>query len=281
MPDVQLNNGRNHAQRTGIEAALGAAVRALQDENVVTVRDPLRLLWRRWWVILLAMVVAVALAVGYSLLQEPTYIASSKLLVVQEEADPPANASNANTLIIPGSVAGDVAGLRDMTATVMHAVDTRPVAEAVVRQLGLGIGPDDLLQRLSVNRLEDTQFIEVRYEGSDPEEAQRIVNGIGDVFSEQIFEVASNARVSTRVWEEATPPSAPTSPEPVRNGALALVLGGLLGIGLAFLLERLDDSWRSPEEVEQIMGAPTLGAIPQLDLRGVASVSNKKRKGER
>lgn len=268
MPDVELKNGRKHADRTGIEIALGAAVEALQDENVVSVRDPLRVLWRRLWVIVLAMIVAVGLAVGFSLLQEPTYTASSKLLVKQEEADPPANAPN--NLIIPGSLAGDVAGLRDITGTVMHAVDTRPVVAAAVLQSGLSISPDDVLQRLSVSRLEETQFIEVRYQGSDPEETQLIVNTIGDVFSEQIFEVASNARISTRVWEEATVPSTPTGPEPLRNAGLALVLGGLLGIGLAFLLERLDDRWRSPEEVEQISGAPTLGTIPQLNLRKVS-----------
>lgn len=54
------------------------------------------------------------------------------------------------------------------------------------------------------------------------------------------------------------------SPDPVRNGALALVLGLMLGVGLAFLLEYLDDSWRSPEEVEQVSGVPTFGVIPEF-----------------
>jgi capsular polysaccharide biosynthesis protein len=40
------------------------------------------------------------------------------------------------------------------------------------------------------------------------------------------------------------------------------MLGGILGLGLAFLLENLDDSWRSPEEVELVSGVPTFGVIP-------------------
>jgi capsular polysaccharide biosynthesis protein len=58
-------------------------------------------------------------------------------------------------------------------------------------------------------------------------------------------------------------PDEPVSPNPVRNGILALALGLMLGVGLAFLLEYLDDSWRSPEEVEHITGVPTFGTIPE------------------
>jgi capsular polysaccharide biosynthesis protein len=40
----------------------------------------------------------------------------------------------------------------------------------------------------------------------------------------------------------------------------------MLGVGLAFLLEYLDDSWRSPEEVEQFLGLPNFGTIPHFDV---------------
>jgi capsular polysaccharide biosynthesis protein len=68
------------------------------------------------------------------------------------------------------------------------------------------------------------------------------------------------------VWEYATVPGAPESPDPLRNGLVALALGLLLGMGLAFLLEYLDDSWRSPEEVEQASGIPMFGVIPKFDV---------------
>jgi capsular polysaccharide biosynthesis protein len=67
------------------------------------------------------------------------------------------------------------------------------------------------------------------------------------------------------VWEPAAVPEEPVSPNPLRNGLLGLVLGLMLGMGLAFLLEYLDDSWRSPEEVERISGVPTYGIIPTIE----------------
>jgi len=69
--------------------------------------------------------------------------------------------------------------------------------------------------------------------------------------------------ITATVWEQAAMPDSPVSPDPVRDGMLALALGLLLGVGLAFLLEHLDDQWRSPEELEQVTGVPTLSVIPE------------------
>lgn len=73
---------------------------------------------------------------------------------------------------------------------------------------------------------------------------------------------------------EADPPSSPISPKPVRNAALALVLGSLLGVGLAFLRDHLDDSLRTPEDLDRISGGevPTIGFIPQLEEEGAGVV---------
>ena len=64
-------------------------------------------------------------------------------------------------------------------------------------------------------------------------------------------------------------PQSPVSPDPVRNLLLALVAGVMLGVALAFLLEYMDDSWRSPEEAEQISGVPTFGVIPAFKVSKV------------
>jgi capsular exopolysaccharide synthesis family protein len=73
----------------------------------------------------------------------------------------------------------------------------------------------------------------------------------------------------------ATEPSTPISPQPIRNAALALVAGVVLGLALAFLLEQLDDQVHGRDEVEAATdGLPILGLIPRSkrrDRRPVAS----------
>jgi non-specific protein-tyrosine kinase len=64
----------------------------------------------------------------------------------------------------------------------------------------------------------------------------------------------------------ATVPASPVRPQPVRNAIIALVLGLVLGIGLVFLLEYLDDSVKSKDDLERATGGlPVLGVIPLVD----------------
>ena len=73
---------------------------------------------------------------------------------------------------------------------------------------------------------------------------------------------------TTRVVEKARPPRRPFRPSYGRNGLLALLLGGGFGVGLALLLEFLDRSIRTVEQVEESLHLPALGVIPALGAAG-------------
>jgi polysaccharide biosynthesis transport protein len=68
---------------------------------------------------------------------------------------------------------------------------------------------------------------------------------------------------NVEVAQAATPPTSPSSPKTSRNTLLGGVLGLLLGLGLAFLLERLDRRIREPKDLEAIYGLPLLGVVPE------------------
>lgn len=231
-------------------------VRVVDDEPSLTVRDLLRIVWRRLLVVMLVATLLTGMAVGASLLQTPVYEASTEVLVGQEQTgDTPTNLSN------------DIAGLQQITQTVAVAVDSRVVAADTIEELGLRMSPEDLLENLSVQQVPETQFIQLTYRDTDPKQAQEIANTLAEVSSQRISEVSPTASaITATVWEPAVEPDAPFSPAPIRNGVLALMLGIMLGVGLTFLLEYLDDSWRSPEEVERISGVPTFGIIPEFKI---------------
>jgi succinoglycan biosynthesis transport protein ExoP len=67
-----------------------------------------------------------------------------------------------------------------------------------------------------------------------------------------------------QVLQPAELPTSPTSPDHVRNAALALFVGLALGVGVAFLRERLDDRLRDRSDLEQRLGASVLAVIPQI-----------------
>ncbi len=60
-------------------------------------------------------------------------------------------------------------------------------------------------------------------------------------------------------------PMRPSSPSLIRNMLVALLLGGVLGIGLAFAFEQVDETVSDPTDVERALGLPLLGTIPKSD----------------
>jgi capsular exopolysaccharide synthesis family protein len=69
---------------------------------------------------------------------------------------------------------------------------------------------------------------------------------------------------NVRILDRAEPPERPASPRPLRSLALAMLLGLAGGVGLAFLLEMLDTTITTREQVEERLGLAFLGIIPSI-----------------
>ena len=167
--------------------------------------------------------VVVFAAVGVStasLTQSPTYEASAHVLVGWQQE------GRLETL----------EHWEPLSQTMTSAIDSRPVAEETIQRLQLEMTPTELLDNLTVEQVETAQFIRLTYEDTDPVRAQRIVNTVGEVFSEFISDRSSE--FTATVWEKAMIPTTPASPHPLRNGLLTLVVGLVLSSGLALRLPR-------------------------------------------
>lgn len=217
----------------------------------MTFSDALKIINRYKLLVIAAALLAGIFGYFFSARQTKLYEASITVLVGQNQG----LAENLNL----------TTALQEVANSMSKMISSRTVAEKVVGDLNLNETPEDLLEHLSARPVQQTQLIDVSYTDSDPEKAARVANGIGNAFAELIQKTeSSRSGLTAQVWQSATVPSTPVKPTPTRNAILAALLGLGLGVGLAFILDRLDTGWRSMEEVEEVLGLPILGVIPQM-----------------
>lgn len=76
---------------------------------------------------------------------------------------------------------------------------------------------------------------------------------------------AAQTMDSVTLFERAQPPTSPVRPKPLNTAAVAATAGLVAAIALAFLVEYLDDTIKTPDEVRDSLGLGTLGAVPSMN----------------
>jgi capsular polysaccharide biosynthesis protein len=237
-----------------------------EEEVFVSIADTARSARRRLWIVILVPLLTVGAAVGVSLLQQPVYDASAEV-VLSPRGSQQDNLSNTISGLQALAIEMEAAGLN--RSMVEEIVDTQGEPSA--------LSEADLNDNLTIAQLEDTRFLTLTYKDTAPGQAQEVVNDAAKIFANKAPQASGvEADAAMQVSALAGVPTTPEEPDLLRNAFGALVIGLMLGIGLAFLLEySYLRGLYSPEKVECLSGVPTFGTIPDFE----AARSKQMRRG--
>lgn len=208
---------------------------------------------RRWWWLILAAVSAgsvVTFLVSTGL--TPTYEARTTLLVVQRQGGEGVVQLN------------DLQTAERLANTFSRLVTLRPVLDRAIQEGGLPFTAEALSERVAVVNPRGTQLLQVTARSSDPALASQIANTVSRAFISSNEAALTSRPGQVSVVEEALPPIDPVAPRPLTNAALAGLLFLLVSVGVVLLLEYLDDTVKSGEQVAEMTGLPVLGRIEQF-----------------
>lgn len=150
-----------------------------------------------------------------------------------------------------------------LVSTYGELIKTRAVAEEVIANLNLDISYEQYKEKVNVSLLKDTELIQIIVKDTDPSTAAIIADETANVFMEKVQDIMKVDNV--HVIDKAEIPLEPISPNVMLNIAIASVLGLMVGVFMAFLLEFLDNTIKTPEDVEKYLGLPVLGSIPKME----------------
>jgi succinoglycan biosynthesis transport protein ExoP len=261
----------------------------------------------RKWIIILAVVVAVGLALAYSISRTPLYQATTAVARQTAALD--------QTLF--GTSVFQLQDAQRQLQTGASLVKLTAVAQMVRSDLNSMRSTGALLGMVTVTPSSQTDLMRISAESADPAEAAAVANSFAHQFIEyrreanrsilaaadekivaELTSMSPDELKSERgvtltqkhgelgilesmqtggfeVVQEATQPGSPVSPRPVRNTAFALIGGLLLGILLAFALDYADRRIKDEPALEREFGLPVLASVPRASRRWARQKSRR------
>lgn len=263
----------------------------IKSGETVEVREQLRPILGRWWLVLgIALIAGVATYFYYDSKPE-RFEASADVFIGQSQALNPAVTNSG------GPIDADRA-LRNQAAL----LQSRSVARRLANKVGFQGTPSELQAAVTIAPIEDLDFLKVTATAASPTAAARLANAyanaLGEIRSEGLRDDASKARATAERRLAQTPPSdpmlrkalnteiqrlkvlealptgtaeqvepatassAPVGASPLRNAIFAAAIGLLFGIAAAYGIELFDRRIKSVEDIESLYGRPVIAQVP-------------------
>jgi len=154
-------------------------------------------------------------------------------------------------------------------------IESQAILDDVVTELNLDMTAAQLANKITVSSAENSQVVNIKAQDEDPSMATQIANTTMFVFQEKLPELMNVDNVHT--LSEAIDKTTPISPNKKLNIAIGLVLGLMIGVGIAFLLEYLDTTIRTNDDITKHLEVPILGVISTIEKEDVVRKKPLKR----
>ena len=218
------------------------------NEESIKIQDIVDALKKKWQLIVsITLASTILVTIVSFFLIKPKYEANTKLFIGKESSASTDQNYNSN----------DVQMYQKLLKTYSVTIATSDLVERAFEDAGIDVDANKALAGLTVTPQTDTQILEIK------EECKDVVQAITDEFIKTSPELITNANV--KVIEEVKLPTAPVSPNKKLNIAVGFLLGLAVGVGIALLLAIMDSTFKDKEQLEQVMGLPVLGVIPDTE----------------
>lgn len=208
---------------------------------------------KKRWIIIVAITLSttlVAIILSFFIIR-PTYEASTKVFIGKETSNLEAYSNN------------DIQMYQKLLQTYSETVKTNEVIQTAINNTNANLTVKDVKNNLTVTPISDTQILQIKYKSKNSEEAELVLRNITNEFIVLAKELVPNGNV--RVIESVQLPEIPIAPNKKLNIAISFLLGLIMSIGTVFVLEYLDNTFKTKESLEKELEIPVVGLIPLLN----------------
>ena len=204
--------------------------------------------WNKKLIIIILTVLALGGGLFYSMkIQKPMYKSYTTILLTKEES---------NTTI----TSNDISLNRNLVDTYREIIKSRNVLGKVITNLNLDCTIDELMRKVTVENINDTEIIKISVVDYQEWNSMKIADEIAKVFNTEVVKLYNIQNIG--IIDTAELPTKPYNINHVKTATLTGAVGLVVGLGIVFVLFYFDTTIKSSDEVERKLGLPVIGTIP-------------------
>src|SRR5699024_9939434 len=153
----------------------------------------------------------------------------------------------------------DISASVQLINTYSDIIRNDVILDPVIEELELDMTTKQLRENVTVQTENDSQVFSIQVQSENPYEATEIATSIANYFQNKINNIMNVNNVT--VISSAIPNVDPISPNNMLNVIIGVLLGGMIGIGLVFVRELMDNTVKTEKQVEQLTEWNNLGEV--------------------
>ena len=206
-------------------------------------------------IILITVIICLVFGLSYTLFfKDPMYKSDVNVIVVNKDS------GNAATL------QNELAANQKLAATYRELVESRRVLNQVIENLDLEYSVKELQDMITVENVNETAIIKITVSSKDNKEARKIANETAKIFEKEIVEIYNLENVS--IVDKAELAKEPYNINFLKDVVIYIAAGLVLSCGFIFVIYYFDNTIKSVEQVEKLLGVPVIGAVPVAGKKG-------------
>ena len=223
----------------------------------IDLKELFEIFWAKKIQILLVVIIFMVMGVVYTMgFTTPKYSSSTTLVLAMAGTKESDNLNNSITTT-------DVTLNAKLVPTYSELVKSKNVLREVISNLNINEDENSLKKDISVTSVKDTEVIKITVSHENALYAAKIANEIAKVFSEKINEIYKINNIY--IVDEAEVAETPSNINHTKDVLIFAFIGLVLSLAYTFILNMLDTTVKTPEEIEKNYDIPVLATIPSIE----------------
>ncbi|MCF7931496.1 MAG: hypothetical protein K9L02_08315 [Acholeplasmataceae bacterium] len=227
----------------------------LESTNEISLYDIYKILRSNLLIIIIFTFLIGILATSYAFFVADPQYKSTAYVMVQVQVDPTTETY-------------DLVNAQRLLSTARDLITMPVVLEDAIADLNLDMTVGQLQNSLTVTSSTTSYFITVSSLSEDPALSQDIVDAVINSaidFADDNVAILADNIIRTSYANMGTY----DSPNKVLYAVIGVILGGIVGVGFAFVKELINNTFKTKEQLEAAFGIQVLGVIPEFEVKEI------------